>query len=171
MKKTTASQTHFGFTNIGSEMHSFTGTAIWNNGFWFGSPCTMNSLCKLLFFIILCLFTVGLFRSCQCSSHFTTRKLHEDFQTWWYLLSEWIIEKVIFRIEVENSKDYKLCICRWWNVSLWEDFFREFLNIGQEFPDITLTRLRFEESFYEKVRGNGGANFITAVSELNKLMK
>ena len=27
-KKTSASQTHFGFTNIGSEMHSFRGTAI-----------------------------------------------------------------------------------------------------------------------------------------------
>ena len=27
-KKTTASETHFGFTNIGSEMHSFRGTAI-----------------------------------------------------------------------------------------------------------------------------------------------
>ena len=42
-EKTSASQTHFGFTNIGSEMHSFRGTAIWNYGFWFGSPCTYNS--------------------------------------------------------------------------------------------------------------------------------
>ena len=37
-KKITASQTHFAFTNIGSKMDSFRGTAIWNNGFWFGSP-------------------------------------------------------------------------------------------------------------------------------------
>ena len=37
--KTTASQTHFGFTNIGSEMHNFRGTAIWNQKFRFGSPC------------------------------------------------------------------------------------------------------------------------------------
>ena len=34
-KKTTVSQTHFGFTNIGSEMHSFRGTAIWNQKLWF----------------------------------------------------------------------------------------------------------------------------------------
>ena len=38
-KKTTTSQTHFGFTNMGSEMLQFRGRAIWNNGFWFGSPC------------------------------------------------------------------------------------------------------------------------------------
>ena len=35
-KKPTTSQTHYGFTNVRSEMHNFRGTAIWNNGFWFG---------------------------------------------------------------------------------------------------------------------------------------
>ena len=40
-KSIIAYQTHFGFTNIGSEMHSFRDTAIWNNGFLFGSPCTI----------------------------------------------------------------------------------------------------------------------------------
>ena len=64
---------------------------------------------------------------------------------------------------------YNSFFCRWWNVSLWDDFFREFLNIGQDLPDISTIRRRFEESFYEKVKGGGA--FITAVSELNKLMK
>ena len=45
-QKTTASQTNFDFTNMGSEMLQFRLRAIWNNGFWFGSPCTTNS-CKL----------------------------------------------------------------------------------------------------------------------------
>ena len=40
LKKTTASQTHFGFTNMGLEMLSFKGIAIWNKKFRFGSPCT-----------------------------------------------------------------------------------------------------------------------------------
>ena len=38
MKKTANSQTHFGFTNIGSD--TFRVTAIWSCNFWFGSPCT-----------------------------------------------------------------------------------------------------------------------------------
>ena len=35
-----ASKTHFGFTNMGSEMHIFRVIAIWNSKLWFGSPCT-----------------------------------------------------------------------------------------------------------------------------------
>ena len=38
-KKTTASQTYFGFTNKASEVLSFRVIAIWNSGFWFRSPC------------------------------------------------------------------------------------------------------------------------------------
>ena len=38
-KKLDASQTHFGFTNIGSEMHSFRVIAKRHFKFWFGSPC------------------------------------------------------------------------------------------------------------------------------------
>ena len=33
-----ASKTHFGFTNMGSEMHIFRVIAIWNSKLWFGSP-------------------------------------------------------------------------------------------------------------------------------------
>ena len=43
-KKSTASQMHFDFTSIRLEMHSFRGTAICNNGFWFGSPCKRKFL-------------------------------------------------------------------------------------------------------------------------------
>ena len=64
INKTTAYQTHFGFANKWSEMHSFRGAAIWNNGFWFGSPCRkrtkdtitrikttgMNKFCKMSIF-------------------------------------------------------------------------------------------------------------------------
>ena len=40
LKKTATSQTHFGFTNISSEMHIFKATVIWNKKFRFGSPCS-----------------------------------------------------------------------------------------------------------------------------------
>ena len=40
--KTTAPQMHFDFANIALEIHSLRGTAIWNNGFWFGSPCNFH---------------------------------------------------------------------------------------------------------------------------------
>ena len=39
-QKPTASQTHFSFTNMGSEMNTDRATAIWNRKFWFGSPCS-----------------------------------------------------------------------------------------------------------------------------------
>ena len=39
-KKTTASQKHFGFTNLGSEMLIFWVIALRKGEFWFGSPCT-----------------------------------------------------------------------------------------------------------------------------------
>ena len=39
-KKTIPSQTHFGFTNMGLEMHTDRGTPIWNRKFLFASPCT-----------------------------------------------------------------------------------------------------------------------------------
>ena len=39
-KKTATSQTHFGFTNVGSEMQSFRAIAIWKGKLWFGSPCS-----------------------------------------------------------------------------------------------------------------------------------
>ena len=39
-KKTTASQTHFGFTNLGLELLSFWVIALRKGEFWFGSPCT-----------------------------------------------------------------------------------------------------------------------------------
>ena len=34
-----ASETHFGFTNMGPEMLSFRERANWKSKFWFGSPC------------------------------------------------------------------------------------------------------------------------------------
>ena len=39
-KKPNASQTHFGFSNIGSEMHCFRVKALRKEQFWFGSPCS-----------------------------------------------------------------------------------------------------------------------------------
>ena len=48
-KKTATSQTHFGFTNIGSEMHNFRDTAIWNKQFRFGSPCITEILREINF--------------------------------------------------------------------------------------------------------------------------
>jgi len=38
-QKTTASQTHFGFTNLGSESHQLSATAIWNNKISNETPC------------------------------------------------------------------------------------------------------------------------------------
>ena len=48
-KKTTTSQTHFGFTNMGSEMHSFRVVAKINFKFWFGLPCIIMNL-RMLYF-------------------------------------------------------------------------------------------------------------------------
>ena len=47
-KKTASSQTHFGFANIGSEMHTFRVTAIWSCNFWFGSPCSTFWASKII---------------------------------------------------------------------------------------------------------------------------
>ena len=41
-KKTATSQTHFGFTNVGSNMYQYRNRAICNNKFRFGSPCRME---------------------------------------------------------------------------------------------------------------------------------
>ena len=38
--KSSAFQTHFGFTNIGSGMLTFRDRANWKSKFWFGSPCS-----------------------------------------------------------------------------------------------------------------------------------
>ena len=43
------SKTHFGFTNMGSEMRIFRVIAIWNSKFWFGSPCMRNFRLPKLF--------------------------------------------------------------------------------------------------------------------------
>ena len=39
-QKTTASQTHFGFNNIGSNMYHFCATAVWNPKISNETPCT-----------------------------------------------------------------------------------------------------------------------------------
>ena len=67
IEKTTATQTHIGFTYIGSEMHSFRGTAIWNNGFWFGLPCTIRKFPKMVL-----LFKLSIFRFCFIFTKFST---------------------------------------------------------------------------------------------------
>ena len=41
-KKSATSQTHFGFTNIGSNMHRYKVTAIWNFHFSNETPCNLN---------------------------------------------------------------------------------------------------------------------------------
>ena len=43
-KKNTASQTHFGFTNMGSEMNILRIIDNWISKFWFGSPCKWNGI-------------------------------------------------------------------------------------------------------------------------------
>ena len=62
-QKTTASQTHFGFTNIWSNMHYFCATAIWNPKISNETPCIQN-----------------LFRWNEqlCCSY-----LHRNFLLWW----------------------------------------------------------------------------------------
>ena len=42
-QKTTASQTHFGFTNIGSNMHHFCATTIWNTKISNETPCSLKT--------------------------------------------------------------------------------------------------------------------------------
>ena len=50
-----ASKTHFGFTNMVSEMHIFRVTGIWISKLWFGSPCryfscsTFPNMCLTIF--------------------------------------------------------------------------------------------------------------------------
>ena len=39
LKKTATSQTHFGFTNLGSEHHQLSATAIWNQKISNETPC------------------------------------------------------------------------------------------------------------------------------------
>ena len=48
LKKTTASQTHFGFTNMGSEVLSFRVIALRKEQFWLGSPCILSYLDNLI---------------------------------------------------------------------------------------------------------------------------
>ena len=48
-KKTTASQTHFIFTNIGSNMHCFCATAIWNLEISNDTPCMLVFWCNTYF--------------------------------------------------------------------------------------------------------------------------
>ena len=56
LKKTTASQTHFGFTNIVSGMHISRAIAIWNKKFWFGSPCRTCYNLDLAFLSEYCIY-------------------------------------------------------------------------------------------------------------------
>ena len=42
-KKTTTSQTHYGFTNMGSEVLSFWVISLGKGQFWFGSPCISSN--------------------------------------------------------------------------------------------------------------------------------
>ena len=39
LTKSATPETHFGFTNMASEMHTIRVTAIWSCNFWFGSAC------------------------------------------------------------------------------------------------------------------------------------
>ena len=50
-KKTTASQTHFGFTNMGSEVLSFWVIGLRKGQFWFGSPCSWFDEIFIIFFV------------------------------------------------------------------------------------------------------------------------
>ena len=61
-QKTATSQTHFGFTKLGSNIYHFRRGAIWNKKFRFGSPCTIPHL--LCTYVTCCLFSIFLFRSC-----------------------------------------------------------------------------------------------------------
>jgi len=56
---------------------------------------------------------------------------------------------------------------RWWDTSLWSDFFNQFLNIKSDLPNVTAMRTRFEEAFFKLQARNC---FMTAAAELNKLM-
>jgi len=51
-KKTTASQTHFGFANMGSEVLSFWVMGLRKGQFWFGSPCSITKLLGTSFAMI-----------------------------------------------------------------------------------------------------------------------
>ena len=44
-EKTIASQTYFGFTNIGSNIHHFSSVYFWWFSIGAGAPCTMNNKC------------------------------------------------------------------------------------------------------------------------------
>ena len=48
LKKTATPQTHFGFTNLGSEMHSFGTTAICNRKISNETPCIDTNLFQIV---------------------------------------------------------------------------------------------------------------------------
>ena len=48
LKKTATCQTHFGFTNMGSNMYQFRRGGIWNKKFRFGSPCSIKTRSRFL---------------------------------------------------------------------------------------------------------------------------
>ena len=52
-QKTTASQTNFHFSNMGSNMHCFSCKVIWNKKFRFGSPCKTLCSTKILFHLTI----------------------------------------------------------------------------------------------------------------------
>ena len=56
-KKSATLQTHFGLYNMGSNIHSFWTMAIWNEKFWFGSPCITNQnlLIQMAITLITCI--------------------------------------------------------------------------------------------------------------------
>ena len=55
-KKTAAYQTHFRFTNMGSEELSFRVTTIWKGKLWFGSPCMYININEHYIYLEMCRF-------------------------------------------------------------------------------------------------------------------
>ena len=97
-QKTSASQTHFGFTNIGSGMPTFRDRAIWKSKFWFGSPCRFYLHKQfVLLQIVLCIQII----SFLCKTvHAWTRQIIDIPISWSVTIWEFYLHKETFEAEM-----------------------------------------------------------------------
>ena len=103
-KKTSTSQTHFGFTNIGSGMPTFRDRAIWKSKFWFGSPCRFYLHKQfVLLQIVLCIQII----SFLCKTVYAWTGQYIDIHiSWSVTIWEFYLHKETFEAEITLLNQY-----------------------------------------------------------------
>ena len=103
-QKTSASQTHFGFTNIGSGMPTFRDRAIWKSKFWFGSPCRFYLHKQfVLLQIVLCIQII----SFLCKTVYAWTGQYIDIHiSWSVTIWEFYLHKETFEAEITLLNQY-----------------------------------------------------------------